>query len=191
MTGSGQRDIPCSVERLEAILTSSRFGIVGPYNEITSGLFIGRGSVATDFDTLKKLGITHVLNASVGRTVFHVNTDSTIYKPHNITFMGIRATDAVTYDLTPHFLKAADFIEEGLQDDNKILVHCVGGLSRSATLVIVYYMLKKHMRVEEALRLVRNRRSISPNTGFLLQLCRFDLTLREKGHYRTKSHALI
>ena len=65
----------------------------------------------------------------------------------------------------------------------KVLVHCVQGISRSATLVIAYLMLKHHMTVQNAVRLVRAQREIWPNQGFLQQLCQFDETLRKSGHF--------
>lgn len=58
----------------------------------------------------------------------------------------------------------------------KVLVHCLQGLSRSATLVLAFLMIKKGMTVTEAVETVRSKRRIYPNDGFLQQLC--DLEMR-------------
>ena len=68
----------------------------------------------------------------------------------------------------------------------KVLVHCVQGVSRSATLTIAYLMLKHHMTVQVATRLVRAQREIFPNPGFLQQLCKLDQTLKKAGHFQPR-----
>ena len=73
-------------------------------------------------------------------------------------------------------------------------MHCHAGISRSATIVAAYLMIKRHMTAQEAIRVVRynlksfyldlsaikqfqlysiirTHRSIRPNSGFLQQLC--------------------
>ncbi|KAF6041525.1 hypothetical protein EB796_000154 [Bugula neritina] len=45
------------------------------------------------------------------------------------------------------------------------------GASRSATVVLAYLMVKENKSVTEATRIVREKREICPNRGFLRQLC--------------------
>lgn len=63
---------------------------------------------------------------------------------------------------------------------DKVLVHCVMGRSRSATLVLAYLMMKHSLSVVEAIEHVRQRRCILPNHGFLKQLRALDITLQEE-----------
>ena len=49
-------------------------------------------------------------------------------------------------------------------------LHYLQGISRSATLVLAYLILKKNMRLQEAITSVKRHRSIAPNEGFMLQL---------------------
>ena len=44
------------------------------------------------------------------------------------------------------------------------------GLSRSATLILAYLMLKQGMDVQKAMKTIRQERAILPNDGFLKQL---------------------
>ena len=53
----------------------------------------------------------------------------------------------------------------------KIYVHCFKGVSRSATIVIAYLMLKCKMDLLEAVKALRATRKIHPNDGFIRQLC--------------------
>lgn len=63
---------------------------------------------------------------------------------------------------------------------DKVLVHCVMGRSRSATLVLAYLMMKHSLSVVDAVEHVRQRRCILPNHGFLKQLRALDITLQEE-----------
>lgn len=63
---------------------------------------------------------------------------------------------------------------------DNVLVHCVMGRSRSATLVLAYLMMKHSLSVVDAIEHVRQRRCILPNHGFLKQLRALDITLQEE-----------
>jgi len=56
----------------------------------------------------------------------------------------------------------------------KVLVHCIMGISRSATITIAYLMIKKGLRAKEAVEKVKKARDIRPNDGFLKQLAQLD-----------------
>lgn len=59
----------------------------------------------------------------------------------------------------------------------KVLVHCARGISRSATLALAFLMIKERLTLVEAVEVVRRRRNILPNVGFLNQLCHLDSSL--------------
>lgn len=63
---------------------------------------------------------------------------------------------------------------------DKLLVHCVMGRSRSATLFLAYLMIYKNMTVVDAIDHVKRRRRIIPNWGFLKQLRELDEHLLEQ-----------
>ncbi|UYV66581.1 DUSP3 [Cordylochernes scorpioides] len=125
---------------------------------------------------LKRIGVTHVLNAAQGkeRELSLVNTSPAFYRHAGIQFLGIEALDHVCFKLDNYFDKAANFIQKALESGGKVLVHCRAGISRSATLVIAFLMIKKGLSVQEALKTVRAKRAIIPNDGFLRQLCELD-----------------
>ena len=63
---------------------------------------------------------------------------------------------------------------------DKLLVHCVMGRSRSATLFLAYLMIYHNMTIVDAIDHVKQRRRIIPNWGFLKQLRELDESLQEK-----------
>ena len=69
-------------------------------------------------------------------------------------------------DIFPHFEPSHTFIDSFIEKNN-VLVHCQGGISRSASIVISYIMRIKKMEFQEALKFVRSKRyQICPNQGF-------------------------
>ena len=67
--------------------------------------------------------------------------------------------------------EAVAFITEALSSGGKILVHCVAGISRSASCVIAYLMKSKQIGYEEALAMTKAKRfCVEPNDAFVRQL---------------------
>ena len=68
-------------------------------------------SVAVNKGRLKRLGITHILNAAHGTGVY---TGEAFYAGMNIQYMGIEVDDFADVDISPHFRTAAEFLDEAL-----------------------------------------------------------------------------
>ena len=91
----------------------------------------------------------------------------------------IQIDDVSSRNIIKYFGECLNFID----GNEKVLVHCMAGVSRSATIVIVYIMWKKKMKFDDALNFVKNKRPIvDPNDGFVEQLKLFEKEL-EKNEY--------
>ncbi|KAL7383280.1 hypothetical protein ABVT39_008185 [Epinephelus coioides] len=179
MSGSSQPQDLVLIKELELILDSCTLELT-PVDEVWPNLYIGNVAVAQNRKTLHKLGVTHVLNAahskqgSIGDQNFYGNT---------CVYFGIPAEDSERFDLSQYVKPAADFIHKALKNkDGKVLVHCIMGVSRSATLVLAYLMLRQRLPLRDALRHVAQKRAIYPNRNFLSLLLKLDeqLTLRRR-----------
>ena len=83
----------------------------------------------------------------------------------------IQAQDNEEQDLSQVLPEAVAFITEAISGGGKILVHCVAGMSRSASCVIAYLMKTKQIGYEEALAMTKAKRScVEPNNAFVRQL---------------------
>lgn len=68
-----------------------------------------------------------------------------------------------------------DFIHLHRSNEKRVLVHCMAGISRSATVVIAYLMKYKRMTLDNAYEFLQMRRSwIQPNAGFEYQLKKYE-----------------
>ncbi|KAJ8400092.1 hypothetical protein AAFF_G00401310 [Aldrovandia affinis] len=144
-------------------------------DEVWPGLYIGDQDIAADRRELVKLGITHILNCAHSKW----RGGAEYYEGMNITYQGIEAHDSPTFDMSVHFYPEAEFIHKALSTGGKILVHCAVGVSRSATLVLAYLMIRQKLTLVEAIRTVKDHRGVIPNRGFLRQLSGLDGILRE------------
>lgn len=86
--------------------------------------------------------------------------------------------DKPTESLAKYFDFVADKINEVVLKKGVCLVHCVAGISRSATMVLVYLMKYHRMNLKDAHALVKSKRSfIRPNLGFWQQMVGYELSL--------------
>ena len=131
-------------------------------NEIIDGIFLGSISSSYDFKILKDKGITHILTVIAGfEPPF----------PNDFNYLVINALDNENNDLSNVFEETNNFINQCLEDDGKILIHCAAGRSRSATVLMAYLINSFGMDVQHCLLALQNRRNIvQPNNEFLKQL---------------------
>ncbi|CAG4979695.1 unnamed protein product [Parnassius apollo] len=148
-------------------------------NEVYPGLFVGDAVAAKDKAFLRRMGINYVLNTAEGKRYTQVDTDHFYYRDcPGLRYKGFPLMDLPTTDISKYFHIAANFIDEGISRGGRVLVHCLMGVSRSATCALAFLMIKRGMTFTEALALVRSRRDIHPNDGFIRQLQQLDRELR-------------
>ncbi|KAM9727906.1 dual specificity protein phosphatase 13B-like isoform 2-T5 [Menidia menidia] len=186
---------PPSVSELQAVLLAGRQP-TGHVNQVWPNLYIGNEVAARDKATLHSLGITHIVNAAHGSPnpsagpCFHVNTGPRFYRDMKVDYYGVEADDAVEFILSPFFYPTARYIRAALASGGRVFVHCLMGVSRSATLVLAFLMIVEGLRLQEAVAAVRPHRDICPNPGFLQQLRSLDMSLERERRRKVQSKAL-
>ncbi|XP_069326537.1 dual specificity protein phosphatase 8 [Eulemur rufifrons] len=134
-------------------------------------LYLGSQKDVLDKDLMTQNGISYVLNAS-----------NSCPKPDFICesrFMRIPINDNYCEKLLPWLDKSVEFIDKAKLSSCQVIVHCLAGISRSATIAIAYIMKTMGMSSDDAYRFVKDRRpSISPNFNFLGQLLEYERSLK-------------
>ncbi|XP_077202120.1 dual specificity protein phosphatase 13A-like [Paroedura picta] len=147
-------------------------------DEVWPNLFLGDLVIAHNRFGLWKMGISHVLNAAHG--MIFCKGSHGFYGP-GIEYYGVPAYDLPSFDLSPYFYPAAEFIQKALSIPGaKILVHCAVGISRSSSLVLAFLMIYHHLSLTEAIKAVKKHRWIFPNRGFQKQLRNLDMQLKPR-----------
>ena len=142
--------------------------ILTPLSQITENLYLGNLYDAQNIPYLLSIGIQKVLSL--------ITDPQLLYYPKEIEHKLIKINDFPRENIIQYFGECLLFIE----DNRKILVHCVAGASRSATIVIAYLMWKNQLDYKESAKFVEQMRPcINPNYGFVRQLEIFEKLLKK------------
>ena len=132
-------------------------------DQITEKIWLGNYDASRNKNNIKKQGITKILSIMDYAPQFDIE-DNVIQKI-------IEVIDSPTFNIIQYFGECLNFME----GNEKILVNCMIGSSRSATIVIAYIMWKQKMKYEDAFNFVKSKRKIiNPNYGFKEQLRIFE-----------------
>ncbi|KAJ7460727.1 protein-tyrosine phosphatase-like protein [Mycena latifolia] len=139
---------------------------------IDDQLYLGNLSAAESPHFISRLGVTHIL--SVCPDYLAPNA--------NVKHLTLPMMDDEHFDILQHLPTTCRFIQGALNGGGRVLVHCVMGISRSATIVCAYLMFSRLLSASRAIQFVRNRRPRSrPNYNFIRQLqvfaeCNYDVS---------------
>ena len=145
-------------------------------NEIVPGLYLGDFASACNKDVLKKQNFTHIVTAILGVDEMY---------PDDFRYLTLPLRDVRSETIFTVFSDSSKFISNALQDGGKVLVHCVCGVSRSATLVAAFLIKEYGMDCDKAIEFIQAKRNIvNPNSGFKRQLQRYDAMIHGKKQRR-------
>lgn len=157
-------------------------------NEIVEGfLYLGNMWQAESQQVIADLGITHIINATLDL--------GNVFESKGVFYHDVKIKDESTADISKFFDSTFHFINrakhasspswvtsKGARQNQpyRVLVHCTQGISRSATLVIMYLMRANHWSLVQAFNYTRDGRGvIIPNEGFLRALLQEERRLHE------------
>ena len=133
-------------------------------------LWLGNSYAAANKEDLKSKGIKKVLSVWDG--------NGPKYNENEFIHKKIKVADVYTFNIIKYFGECLNFIK----GDEKVFVHCLAGTSRSASVVIAYIMWSEKKTFSEAFDIVKSKRYITPNEGFIEQLKMFEKLLVENNY---------
>jgi len=131
-------------------------------SKINDNLYIGDFPSACNKEELLKLGITHIVTAVVGVGEMF---------PDDFKYQLVDICDTKTTFVYPYLDECVRFIDNAIENGGKAFVHCMCGISRSATIIAAYLIYKYKYTVDEAIEKIKQCRDcVKPNDGFRHQL---------------------
>ena len=148
-------------------------------------LYYGNLKPALHDEELSKLGIKSLVSIlSPNRFIPH--------DENQFTVLNINTEDKVNCSLNDWGEKVANFIEENINNNKPVYVHCAQGVSRSTSCVIYYLMAKKGMNLKDSFKLVKSKRIVaSPTIGFFNDLIEFDKILFGKNSITLAEYSIM
>jgi len=123
-------------------------------------IYLGSEADALDLNFISSEKITTVLSIQSWEIQKKIN---------GVKYEFVQANDNSEMNLKSKFEFICDFLKE--HENERVLVHCQAGISRSATACLAYLMKEKQMSLDCSFNELRKRREqISPNFAFLGQL---------------------
>jgi len=114
----------------------------------------------------------NVLDSYSIKRVLSLGVEASV-KSADVTYKFLRMLDLVETDLRKFLPACIEFIDNGLDCRENVLIHCNAGVSRSASVVISYLILQRKLNFNTAYEIVKKARPcIRPNDGFMVQLKR-------------------
>ncbi|KAH8798714.1 protein-tyrosine phosphatase-like protein [Flagelloscypha sp. PMI_526] len=141
-------------------------------SEILPRLYLSDYYTARNVETMNRLGVTHIITLLEPEKVQEdpVLAEKLVKEENRLR---IEIADRSDVDILSWLEKTTEFIGNALRDDEKnvVLVHCLQGISRSATVVCAYVVSVTGKSGTEAIEYVQAKRGIiCPNLGFRQQL---------------------
>lgn len=150
---------------------------------IPDKLYLTSITEAESFSFLKNNKITAILTINIEPVRIPLGLQNS-----GIKTKFINLADNCTSHIKSYFDEMNDFIER----NERVVVHCYAGKSRSATAVIAYLMKTSKMTLDQALQFVQSKRHVvCPNFSFMGQLKSYqdelDLELDFRKHLKVFS----
>ena len=148
-------------------------------------LYYGNIKPAQEDEELSKIGIKAIICL--------LPKDQQISHDKNkFIVLNINTEDQVTCSLNDWAEQTSNFIEENINNNKPVYVHCAQGISRSTSCILHYLMSKKGMNLKESFDLVREKRSVaSPTVGFFKDLINYEKKLFGKNSMTLAEYSIM
>jgi len=146
-------------------------------DQVLPGVILASGKAVKNFGYMSQLRVTHIINTA-SRDVW--------LPAEKLTNLGVEmfqfhVDDVPSANIAPYFRQVAEFVAKAKQAGGLLVINCLVGLSRSATALTAALMINNKWTAKRALQMLRKRRPVKPNLGFMVQLLALEMQLLQDG----------
>jgi len=150
----------------ESTLTKFYTLIDNPYL-IIDNIYLGSAQNSANYNQLKNNNIGLIIN---------VTDEISNYYPNEFEYYNIKILDINSSSLINSFNSVLNTIEifNKKNQGKNILVHCYMGCSRSASILLIYIIIKHNMNYEDALKYLENKKAnVNINITFINEIKKY------------------
>lgn len=137
--------------------------------KIVDNLWIGDIRSPCNKNSLMEHNIETIISAVYGATAYH---------PFDFNYEIANLRDTNDENILGEIERLLPEIRRSIEDNKGVLIHCMQGASRSATIAAAYLIRYHDMGAEQALKFIKDRRScVNPNQGYRDQLKEFEISV--------------
>ena len=146
-------------------------------DQVLPGVILASGKTVKNFAYMSQLRVTHIINTASRDVWLPVEKLSNL----GVEMFQFHVDDVPSANIAPYFRPAADFVARATQAGGLLVINCLVGLSRSATVLAAALMINNKWTAKRSLKIMRNMRPVKPNMGFMVQLLTLETQLRGEG----------
>ena len=140
-------------------------------------VLLASGKTAKNVSYLRDLGVTHIINTASRDVWLPVEKLTNL----GLDIFQFHVDDVPGANISAYFPAVAAFLSKALSEGGLVVVNCLVGFSRSATVLAAVLMINKHWSLARSLKKLRQSRPVKPNMGFMVQLLNLEQQLKNKG----------
>merc|ERR1712106_1313426 len=140
------------------------FGLDG--DEVMPGVILASGKAVKNFGYMSQLRVTHIINTASRDVWLPVEKLTNL----GVEMFQFHVDDVPSANIAPYFRQVAEFVAKAKQAGGLLVINCLVGLSRSAPASTAALMINNKCTARRALQVLRKRRPVKPNLGFMVQL---------------------
>ena len=153
-------------------------------SQVFPWLYISSHHAAENLALMRKLAVRCFINCTTQQMPRYLSQE------RDLTCLSVPVNDDPKEHISRHFERAAQWARS--KDGSTLLVFCMAGISRSATIVLVLLMKNRGMSLAAGFQRLRQvRPKVRPNKGFISQLLHFEFKLRGSNSMRRSGNTLV
>ena len=127
-------------------------------------LYLGNINSAHHPELLTQFNIQSIVNCT-NDVEFHSYFNNKSKSKYRVNIEDSKNNENIE-DFKMKIIQTVNFIDNQINNNNNVMVHCYWGLMRSPTVIASYLIYKYNMNVEDAIQFIKNKKNFTFNNSY-------------------------